>query len=90
MVCRFSGSRSHGGTAQRVTDEERLHALLPGRSGLVSEAQLGPPFWGSPALTARSVSLEMQTVHALKGVDLFVGEALTDGSVRDAEPDRDH
>jgi hypothetical protein len=32
----------------------------------------------------------MQTVHALKGVDLFVGEAPTHGSVRDAEPDRDH
>ena len=45
MVCRFWRQQSHGGTAQRVADEERLHALLVGRSGLVGEELFGPSLW---------------------------------------------
>lgn len=90
MVCGSGRSRSHDSAAHRVVDEERPHAVLPGRSGLVGEVTVGPSLRLSPAPSTGSMGLAMQSVHALAGVDLIVGEALADGWARDAEPDGDH
>ncbi len=90
MVCRSGRLRSHGRTAQRVADEERLHALLPGRSGLVGEVAFGPSLGLSPPSSTGSVCFATQSVHALEGVDLIVGEALTNRWTCDAEPHGDH
>ncbi len=90
MVCRLQGSRSHGRTAQRVVDEERLRALLPGRSGWVGQVALRPSLRGSPAPSTRAVGFTSESVHALAAVDLVVGQALADRWPGDPEPDGDH
>jgi len=73
MVCPDGPWPSHRSTAQRVADQERLHALLPGRSREVGEMALSP---ASGSLPEDPTVTGPEAVHALMLMGVYLGMGL--------------